>query len=149
LHLGRQYLARILGELAARGAAQVEAGGWRVTAAGRLAAEGAPLRRAGYERRAFHFRDAPQPGLLRLEWPPGHEGPPPEGWRFGPGRLRNCVAQPPEWKRRHGFPDDVRAVLTPELSADAPDQPPPWQRVVVDRPEHLVMALVAVSGEAG
>jgi hypothetical protein len=137
LHLGRQYLARILGELAACGVAEVGAGGvWRAT--------GAPLRRATYERRTFHFRDAPQPGFVPLRSPPCYPVPPPEGWRFDPGRLRDCVARPHQWKEQHGFPQDVRAVLTPE---GAPDEPTAWRRVVVDRAEQLALALVAVPGE--
>jgi hypothetical protein len=148
LHLGRQYLGRILGGLAAGGLAEVDAGGgWRVTAAGRRAAEGGQPRRHGYERRAFHFRDAPRPEFVPLRSPPCQPVAPPEGWRFDPGRLRACVAQPHEWKSRRGFPDDVCAVLTPESPEEAPDEPPTWQRVVVDRPEHLVLVLAVVPGD--
>jgi hypothetical protein len=152
LHLGRQYLGRILGELVAAGLAEVGASGaWGVTPAGRLAADSGQLRRSGYERRAFHFRDAPQAPFVPLNGPPCHPVAPPDGWRFDPGRLRFCVNQPHEWKWRHGFPDDVRAILTPEWSPEAPDEPPAWRRVVVDRPEHLVLALVAgaADGSAG
>ncbi len=148
LPVGRQLLGRVLAELAAGALAEADgAGRWRVTAAGREAAEAGAARRAGYERRAFHFRDTPAAPFVRLGVPPGHEVTPPAEWRFDPAVLRHCVEQPPEWKHRHGFPADVRAVLTAD-SADAPGEPPAWQRVVVDRPESLVLALVVVPGGA-
>lgn len=148
LHLGRQLLARVLGELAAGGLAEVDAAGrWRVTAAGRPSAEGGESRRAGYERRAFHFRDAPEAQFVPLESASCHPVAAPDGWSFDPALLRACAGRPAEWKLRHGFPPDVRAVLTPDAAGAAPGEPPPWQRVVVDRPEHVVLALAVVAGE--
>jgi hypothetical protein len=148
LPLGRQLLGRVLAALSAGALAEVDgAGRWRVTGAGREAAEDGQSRRTGYERRAFHFRDTPPAPFVPLEVPPGHEVAPPDHWRFDPAVLRHCVERPPEWKRRHGFPTEVRAVLTPD-SSDAPGEPPAWQRVVLDRPEALVLALVVIPGEA-
>jgi len=146
--VGRQFLARILGELASLGLAVVDdAERWRATGAGRSLAEGAESRRAGYERRAFHFRAAPQPQFVPLVSPPCHPVAPPDSWNFDPEVLRRSVGQSPDWKSRHGFPADVRAVLTPD-SPEAVGEPPSWQRVVVDQPEHLVLALIVVSGDA-
>jgi hypothetical protein len=139
LHLGRQVLARVLGDLAAGGLAEVDAAGrW-----------GAAPRRAGYERRAFHFRDArPEAQFVPLESASCHPVAAPDGWSFDPALLRACAGRPEEWKRRHGFPTDVRAVLAPD-APEAAGEPPAWRRVVVDRPEHLVAALAVVSGEGG
>jgi hypothetical protein len=143
LHLGPNYLGRLLNELARAGLAEVDAAGaWQVTPAGREAMACGRLARRGYERRAFHFRDALQPGFVPLMSAACHQVSAPDQWRFTPARLQDCVAQPAEWKRRHGFPEDVGAVLT----SDSPGEPPAWQRIMVDRAEHLVL-LLAVSGE--
>jgi hypothetical protein len=146
--VGRQFLRRVLAGLTAGALAEVDDGGhWRATGAGRAVAEAGEDRRAGYERRTFHFRDTAPAPFLPLEVAPGHEVKPPPGWRFDPAVLRHCVEQPPDWKHRHGFPPEVRAVLTSD-SADAPGEPPAWQRVLVDRPESLILALVIVPAAA-
>jgi hypothetical protein len=148
LHVGRQLLGRILGELASGGLAVVEDGQrWRATAAGHALTESGESRRAGYERRAFHFRAAPQPRFVPLAALPCHPIAPPDTWVFDPDVLRQSIAQTSEWKRRHGFPADVRAILTPDVP-ERPGEPPSWQRVVVDQPEHLVLALIVVAGKA-
>jgi hypothetical protein len=147
LPVGRQFIVRILGELAAGGLVELgPAGRWRVTAAGRSVTPGAESRRTSHERRTFHFRDTPQAQFVPLEVPPGHEVTPPAHWSFDPAVLRRCVDQAPDWKRRHGFPADVRAVLGPD-APEVPGEPPAWQRVMVDRPEHVVLALAVVPGE--
>jgi hypothetical protein len=145
LHLGPQVVGGVLRELAHAGLAEADAAGaWRLTAAGRQAQAAGRLSRPGHERRAFHFRDGERPGFVPLPPGPCHTILTPDGWRFDYGRLNDCVGRPPEWKRRHGFPEDVRAVLT----ADEPGEPPAWRRVIVDQAEHLVLTLV-VSAEGG
>jgi hypothetical protein len=142
LPVGRQLLGRVLAEASAAGLVEAEAGRWRLTAAGRAGGAAG----AGYERRAFRFRDGSQPQFVPLDVPPGHQVMPPPGWRFDPAVLRHCVGQSHAWKRRHHFPAEVRAVLTSDAS-EAPDEPPAWRRVVVDRPEHVVLALLVIAGE--
>jgi len=148
LHLGRQVVARVLDDLSARGLADGDALGlWRVTAAGTALVKTGGAVPPAYQRRAFHFRDAPQTPFMPFDLARGQPVAPPEGWRFDPAVLRRCVAESEEWKRGHGFPLDVREVLGPDASSEELSA---WQRVVVDRPEHvvLVLAVVAADGEA-
>ncbi len=146
LHLGRQLLGRLLGELAAAGLAEADAAGrWRPTDAGRSLVEGVASRHPAHERRAFHFRDAPPGEFVPIGDADGAPVVPPAGWTFDPAALRHCIEQPAEWKRRRGFPAEVRALLAPE-APDGPGEPPAWQRVVLDRAEHLVLALLSVPG---
>jgi hypothetical protein len=69
-----------------------------------------------------------------------------EDWGFDVRFLEACVHQPPDWKRRHGFPEDVREILSTSAAAASPVA---WQRVAVDRPERLpvLLALVEAAGE--
>src|SRR5207248_1893764 len=134
----------VLGELTSADLVQVDAAGrWVATAAGRSAGEQGEARRADFERRIFHFRDAPQFSFVPLDIGSGQPVAPPPGWSFDPAVLQRSAAQASEWKQQHGFPADVRAVLTIE---DA-EGPPPWQRIVVDQAEHLVLALTVVAEE--
>ncbi|HXG13233.1 MAG TPA: hypothetical protein VNK04_25975 [Gemmataceae bacterium] len=103
----------------------------------------------------------------------------PDDWAFDVGILQACVRQPAEWKRRWGFPLDVEEVHTiprvgppadaleggpdPNAGAAADEpaaalglpfptpipEPPAWQRVIVDWPEHLLSALVLVAPGSG
>jgi hypothetical protein len=166
LHLGRQLLAQVLRTLAAEGLVQADrAEHWVLTPRGQQAlAEGAYPQRT-QERRTFHFLEGEGD-------PPGTGRSPPfvsvnnstgvpvaaeEGWQFDLDLLRACLKQPAEWKQQRGFPLDVCAILDSRDSAgpvDAPADertPPPlaWQRVVVDRPERLLVALTVTEFPEG
>jgi hypothetical protein len=145
LHVGRQFLGRILAGLEASGFVEADAAGrCHVTPAGRSLAGGGGPQPPRPERRAFHFRDTPAAAFVPLEPWFCYPVAPPANWSFDPAALPRCVAQSPDWKRRRGFPQEVTAVLTPEESGD---EPPAWQRVMVDRAEHLVLALAVVPGD--
>ena len=145
LHLGPQVVARVLDDLAARGLTEVDAGGrWRATAAGTRFVQAAGAGQPAYERRSFHFRDLAQKPFLPLQQAAAQPVLPREGWSFDPAMLTRCVAESEDWKRRHGFPLDVREVLSPDSSADGP---PAWQRVIVDQPCHLALVLAAPAGQ--
>jgi hypothetical protein len=149
LHLGRQVLGRILGELASDGLAESDdAGRWHVTGTGRALVEGGESRRTAYERRALHFRNAPPGEFVPLDGANCAAVAPPPGWSFDPAALRRCIEQPPDWKQRRGFPPEVRALLTPDLPEGAAE-PAAWRRVVLDRAEHMVLALAVVNGNGG
>jgi hypothetical protein len=146
LHLGRQVAVRMLGELASAGLAEADAGRWHVTAAGRLLAEGGQPRRAVYERRAFHFRDTPPGQFVPIDGADGSAVAPPPGWSFDPAALRRCIDQAADWKRGRRFPAEVCALLTPD-APEAAGEPTAWRRVVLDRAEHMVLALAVVHGD--
>ncbi len=148
LHLGRQVVGRLLAELAAAGLAETDAAGcWRITATGRSVVEGGESHLTGFERRAFHFRDIPPGAFVPLDLAHCSAVASPAGWAFDPAALRHCIGHAPDWKRRHGFPAEVRAVLTPN-APEGPGEPPAWQRVILDRAEHLVLALAVIPGDA-
>jgi hypothetical protein len=147
LHLGRQVVGRILEELASDGLAESDdAGHWHVTGAGRALAGGGESRQTVYERRALHFRDGPPGEFVPIDEADCSAVAPPAGWSFDPAALRRCIGQPPDWKRRRGFPIEVRALLTPD-EPEEPGEPPAWRRVVLDRAEHTVLALAVVQGD--
>src|SRR5947209_4896883 len=151
LHLGAPVVLRLLAGLAAEGLAAGEPGaGWAVTDAGRRAVTEGRYARPRHERRTFHFVEGgppePAPRFLNLTghactpWPAG------EGWAFDPHALAACVGRPAAWKERHGFPPDVEEVVGLDAAAPAV---PPWQRVMLDRPERMSAALVHAAGEDG
>jgi hypothetical protein len=117
------------------------------------------------ERRLFYFRetalaDCP-PRYLSLAAPAGTPCLPPDGWNFNPDVLEACAAQTPEWKRRHGFPLEIDALVRLDSAAlpsappgecppETPNQLPPWQRILIDRAERMgvVLILAEHGGEA-
>jgi hypothetical protein len=160
LGLGPQLLRRLLHGLDVQRLARPDAaGGWSLTALGMEALRHGSYAAPDYERRIFHFRDRglpdEPPHFLNLAAHAGDDWPAGQGWTFDPAHLRACVARPAEWKRRHGFPGDVEAVLGPEPEPARPDlngavaSVPEWQRVVLDQPEHLLMVLLLVPGPDG
>jgi hypothetical protein len=157
LHLGPQVLGQVLRQLQGAGLAEPSGGGWEATDLARQVAEHGTYTRVRHERRVFHFLDrpgAPAPPLLPLRLPVESPSPPPERWSFDPAWLDGCFRQPDEWKRQHGFPVEARRVLGLEAeNGDAGAMPaaeavPTWQRVIVDRPEHL-FAVCCLAVEEG
>jgi hypothetical protein len=149
LHLGQQVLGRVLGDLASAGLAESDAAGlWCVTDAGRSFAAGGETRRTGFERRAFHFRDAPPGEFLSLEGSAASAVGPPPGWSFDPAAIQRCIERSADWKRDRRFPPDVCGLLTPDVP-ERPGEPPAWRRVVFDRAEHMVLALAVVPNAEG
>jgi len=149
LHLGEQVLGRVKRSLSEAGLLVAEAGRSIPTASGRAVLTRGEYQASVHERRVFYFVDPEQPDgvphFLPLTEPPSIFIPAADGWRFDPRWLAECVARPPEWKQRFGFPVEVEeAVYGPDESPTR-GSPEPWRRVVVDRPERLpiVLALTA------
>jgi hypothetical protein len=177
LHVGRQVLRQALRELEAEGLAGAdEPGRWTPTALGRQALEHQEYPRARYERRAFHFLDRRAAGEKAESLPhfldvrnfTGIPWPAAEGAAFDVRTLQACVHQPAEWKQQHGFPLDVQEILAVDLgeretgsdsagekikaadiSNPTPSALPSWQRVIVDRPEHILAVLVLARSPSG
>jgi hypothetical protein len=146
LHLGTGLLGQALRALARDGLVEANgSGGWRLTAAGQQARDVGEYPRTARERRAFHFAEprasgGVPPHFLSLRPQAAAPAPAPEDWEFDPEVLRSCVARPAEWKRRYGFPEDVRAIPGPE-------EAPPWEGVMLDRAERLLAVLVPTVAE--
>ncbi len=151
LHLGPAVVHRLLRGLHATGLAeQAGRGEWSLTDEGCRAQGENHFVRTERRRRVIYFVED-RPAGARAQQPPHFlnvnapgAGPlaPGEEWRFDPAVLEGALRQPDEWKRRHEFPADLRRLLAPE-PADAGDQ---WNRVILDRPEHLAVLLV-LAGE--
>jgi hypothetical protein len=161
LHLGADVLGQMLRQLGAEGLTWAGAdGAWKLTPLGQEALDHGEYRRTGHERRAFHFvdrRSAPAATgaepfhFLNVTVPAGLSWAAPEGWDFDPQALAACLARPPEWKRRFGFPEEVEHIygIAPEpAEASSAQTPPAWQRVILDRTEHLLAVVALVSAPA-
>lgn len=128
LHISRSLLSSVLGALEASGwAREGPAGGWQAVEAAR--------------RQRFHFVDRSAwrrpPHFLRLTVSALAAAVPPEEWSFDPALLETCIRQSRDWKKRHQFPEEAEAVLTPRsLDGEAA-----WRGVVVDRAEEAVLLL--------
>lgn len=147
LHLGRQLLGQLLRVLQAERLAQAASDSWAPTDAGRAAVAHGEYARTVHERRPFFFVEPEvaerAPHFLALDGSAAVPLAAGDDWHFDPALLAACVARPEEWKRRFGFPAEVTAVVT----GAADGGPPEWQRVVVDRPERLPVAVVRTADD--
>jgi hypothetical protein len=140
-----QIQARLLQELTACGLLHVSETGWQLTPAGRAALDAGSFVEVGRQRRSFWFVDnaaCSRPPHFLLPQRSLDVTVAPDGWTFPVEALAACVRQPAQWKQRHHFPEDVRAVV--ELAA-APDD---WRAVMIDRAEQF-LGVVVESGESG
>jgi hypothetical protein len=155
LHLGPQVLRRLLHQLEVEGLVQADADArWTLTPLGRNALEQEVHLRASQERRVFYFvqSDLPErsPHFLSLHNPACASWPASADWRFDAALLEACIRQPPEWKEQHRFPEEVQHVLGIETASGTRNRGSlrtAWQRVILDRPEHLVTAFALVAPE--
>jgi hypothetical protein len=144
LRVDRQLLARWLSGLADQGLLRPRAHGWDLTDAGRAAVTTGAYTQAAAERRTFYFvdqRELQRPAeFLPLTRPALPYPTPGADFWFDPHWLEECLHRPPQWKQERRFPADVEAVrgATP---APAPAAPA-WREIVLDRPEHLPVALI-------
>jgi hypothetical protein len=165
LHLGMDILGQALRRLAGEGLTWASPdGAWKLTPLGQEALDRGEYRRIGHERLAFHFvdrRSTPTPTpeattgpalppfhFLNLRAPSGASWPAAEGWDFDPYALKACLEQPPQWKRRFGFPEEIEhiyGIAGEPAESDPIEAPPAWQQIILDRPEHLLTVFVLVS----
>jgi hypothetical protein len=145
LHLEAGVIQRLVQNLKSEDLLNHQAG---LTAKGLQVLEQGHFSRRGWLRRELVFVERPRPDGQRLALPhflplAGGSGPP---WhpddksRFQLDWLFACLQEPPEWKERFQFSQEVFRIANP---AERNDDPPDWQRVVVDRPERLLVALIA------
>jgi hypothetical protein len=163
-HLGRSLLRQVVRSVQAEGLVE---GGCALTPLGEQALTQGEYPWTTRERRGFHFveprsracassrpvaqaregedsGEAALPHFLDLNSHSSVPRPVAEEWQFDLGALRACLERPTEWKERYGFPQEVRAIL------NAVSEPvPPWQQVIVDRPERLLAVMVPVTGAEG
>ncbi len=63
----------------------------------------------------------------------------PADWQFQPRWLAEAIEQAPQWKRRHGFPEAVAALLPRD----------DWHGVMTDFPERIYLILLQSAAERG
>lgn len=154
LHLGLPLLRQLLRHLERENLVRPEVGEtWSLTVVGQQGLEQGSYRRLHQERRVFYFVEKEHalgpPHFLNLRSSPAAlAGSGVDGWRFEPELLQACVGRPVGWKQQFGFPLDVEHVL----DSGAPGETSPvateaWRRIIVDRPERLVAALVVVPAD--
>lgn len=166
LHLGRQVTRQLLEGLVENGLLTESAAAFRLTDQGRSTLHAGQLIRRVLRRRLFHFV---HPGMqyVAVHDPKGNllgdlsPNRAPAPWEFDPAVLREVVARPMEWKRRHRFPQDVLDVVTTPVPAGPPDDdttasgavkkepPETLQHLVVDKAQLVTCALVARAWGAG
>lgn len=154
LHLGLPLLRQLLRRLERDNLVQPEVGEtWSLTVAGQQGLEQGSYPQHHQERRTFYFVEKEHavgsPHFLNLRTSPAAlAGSGIDGWRFEPELLQACVGRPVEWKQQFGFPLEVEHILDSravhETSARTTEA---WQRIIVDRPERLVAALVLVPAD--
>jgi hypothetical protein len=175
LHLGRQVVRRVLEGLQAEGLVEsAPHGTWLVSPLGRQALETRHIPHPRLMRRTFHFVDHQSgtgagdrlwPHFLALHNSSGIPWPPADGLTFDVRVLEACLRQPPEWKQKHGFPLDVQEILglsaeggkgavgtggtDPGIPAAGPLAVPPWQAVILDRPEWVLAVILVAAGPNG
>jgi hypothetical protein len=124
-----------------------EDGTWRPTPAGVRAAADGKYEHAQEKRRAFAFLTTLDGGtphfVILLESPEVAGSIPAVEPGFDPAEYHACFTRTLEWKRRHGFPENVTATASfaggTEGTSSAPSD---WRRVLVDHASQAVMALV-------
>jgi hypothetical protein len=143
LHFDRQFAARLLREPADAGLVRRQPDAWLLTDAGRQALHDGGHTARTRERRTFYFADAPgePPHFLPLTQTAGPAPDVPEPWTFDPSALTQAIRQPPEWKRRFGFPADVEAVVAEDAEG--------WRQVIFDRAEHAPLLFVEAAADGG
>jgi hypothetical protein len=154
LHLPAPAVRQLLAGLAAQDLVRAgEPGCWCLSERGsavlQARADQAPRR----ERRVFPFlerltaagRRRATPHFLPLAECCGVLWEVDEAHRFDVTLLKECVAQSEAWRERHTFPYGVRSVIT---AADS-DTNGAWERVIVDRPQRVSIALLSTTEESG
>jgi DNA-binding MarR family transcriptional regulator len=150
LHLAPNLVGQVLRGLQVEGLIRRDDGYREVTDAGRQALAQGDYLRARRERRAFHFwhADWSTPPVFRYV-PLAHaDRQPAQSALDVPCTvepLLTAVHQSLDWKRRHGFPLDVREVLTTAPGAAVPG----WEHVPIAAPLRLFAAVVRTIGDEG
>jgi hypothetical protein len=147
--LDSDLLARIVRELTAAGLLTATNVGPQPTADGRQAIADGAITVRSLARRSFCFLDNRSvqrpPHLVRLSRF-GTAVSPPETWEFSPEYLRLAAGQNEQWKKRFGFPGDVRAVLLPTENGHVGEEE--WKTVVFDQAEHFFVVCIEIEGTA-
>ncbi len=140
-----QLQARLLSELAKAGLLDGTDAAPTLTALGRAALATGSFVSIRRSRRSFWFVDntvcGTSPCFLQPRRPLA-TAKAPEGWTFPVEELSACVQRPAEWKQRHGYPADVRAII--DLAAAPGD----WRAVALDRAEQFLGIVVEPEGAA-
>jgi hypothetical protein len=149
LSLPSAVMQRVLAGMQEEGLlARFETDRWKTTDRGNQALERRTIPVRAQKRRVFPFLERMDPAGGRLgppEFVPiaecaGVPWPVDDPHRFEIASLQGCIEKGLEWKQSRAFPLDVET-----LAAGA--APAPWQHVLVDRPERVMLVLMLVNKE--
>jgi hypothetical protein len=156
LHLGRQVVLQSLRGLEAEGLVERSPpSGWQLTSRGQQGLTHRAYPALVLERRAFSFLERLEdngsrrlpPHFVNLrEWP-GVPWAADTDHPFDVNLLLACPKQADAWKQTYGFPSDVEALAVPGAALEGAAGIPDWQRVVLDRPERLLAAVIVTAEE--
>jgi hypothetical protein len=151
LHLGLALLRQLLRHLEKEKLIRPEEGEtWSLTELGQQGLQQGSYTQIRQERRVFYFVENEQPPrpphFLNFPHPPAALAwPVDDAWRFEPSHLQACVGRPAAWKQRFGFPQEVQQILGSETARESSTlSPQEWQRIILDRPERLMVTLILV-----
>jgi hypothetical protein len=153
LHLTPGLILRLLADLRGEGLL-TPAPLPTLTESGRLSLAKGTFPKTHWQRRELAFVERLRPDGSRL-LPPhflalaggaGQRWQPDANLNFELAWLKQSAGQPPTWRDTFAFPQEIRTIAAyPE---DQGQEPPPWQRVAVDRPERLLVAAAATGTSA-
>ena len=126
---------------------------WQLSAEGEQALSQQEIPTVSFERHAFPFLERIDAEGKRQGAPhfvPLVEGPadpwsPSADERFVPAWLQEAVTQPADWKQAFGFPTEVAELLLRDDKGS--DNGDGWRRVLLDRPERVLLAYIATADE--
>ena len=153
LQLPTPLLQGLYEKLAAEGWILPGAPDWQLSAEGEQALSQQEIPSVSFERHGFPFLERIDAEGKRVA--PPHFIPLAEGladpWnpaadeRFVPAWLQEAIRQPASWKHEFGFPvEAAELLLRDEAGSDNGDG---WRRVLLDRPERVLLAHVASADE--
>lgn len=157
LPLGPALTGQLLRGLARDGLVRGNGETWTLTEVGQQALATGNFSSPGQERRLFTFVEHVDSACQRLGQPrflPLGSGPAiawlaKDPYRLDVAWLRECLQRPATWKEAAGFSLEVKTLLEPNWAGNGQVAPeaPPWQRVLLDRPERLLMGFFTTGHE--
>jgi hypothetical protein len=150
LRLPLAILQRMLSDMHRKGLLEPSStGGWQITQAGQGTLVSRHLPQRAIERRIFSFLErldsagqrSAEPHFVPITESAGVPWPVDVSYRFDVEVLKRCWAQSAEWKKAHAFPAQVESL------ADI-DENEPWHRVIIDRPERIMLVLILTSRQS-
>lgn len=144
--LPSSLIPQLVEPLLTQGFLRCEGTGWQVSTLGQQALRDGRFACFESRRQVFSFvecldregrRRAP-PRYWNLPLLPASPWSPEETHTFPASELNECVRKPESWKKQVNFPANLVEIALP----DSVNEYPAWQKVLIDKPETICLALV-------